>query len=217
MKLDELEEASFSELIELFLSGDVENVNETDPDYCVKAGNELWNKMSGITDIFPLFDSSLETCLQCAVHIGYEGSYEGDEFEGVSQLMLSVSKTQFKWVRYDICRFFYSHWNIKYADLLLRYLQDDEALVKSYAMAYLAKISDHDFNHVKNILTSSKKVTTDISHIFDYFTALRIGENATSDDIAKSSKDDELLHYNDNVSDLTKKRIERLMELRERA
>lgn len=217
MKIEELEEASFSKLIELFLSGYIENVNEADPDYCVKAGNELWNKMSGITDIFPLFDSSLETCLQCAVHIGYEGSYESDDFEEVSQLMLSVSETQFKWVRYDICKFFYSHWNIKYADLLLRYLQDDEALVKSYAMAYLAKISDHDFNYVKSNVTSTKKGATDISHIFDYFAALRIGENAISDDIAKSSKDDELLHYNNNISDLTKKRIEGLMELRGRA
>lgn len=217
MKIDELEKASFSELIELFLSGYVEKVNEVDSDYCVKAGNELWNKMSAITDIIPLFESSLETCLQCAVHIGYEGSYDGDDFEKVSQLMLGVSDAQFKWVRYDVCKFFYSHWSIKYTDLLLRYLQDDEASVKSYAMAYLAKISDHDFNHVKNFATSTKKITADISHVFAYFTALRIGENSISDDIAKSSNDDELLHYNDNISDLTKKRIESLMELRERA
>lgn len=215
MDIKELNTATFSQLLDLFLSGQFESNDDEGNDYGYKARRELMSKAVLLKDIRPLFYSDLWSCLELASYMGEEGYFNREEFEELSDLMLMVSDSRFYEVRHSVCRFLYSNWDIKHAKVLIRYLCDKNLLVKGYAMAFFTMVSDEDFQLITKQVELDNDAFKETKHIFEYYTALRAGDNSNLANIVKLSGDDKLKYEHDNFSDLNKQRIKKMIELRE--
>jgi len=198
MNKAELERLAFPELLALFLSGQVETLWQNDNDnenldaFSVSIGNRLWNEMSSISDISPLFYSEFESCLFWATYIVWEEGVKGCE---LMDLMMMVSGSQFSSVRENVCRSLYICWNMNYVDILINFLRDDIALVKDNALAILAKIPDNSFSALVEKVESGDESHQELKYIIKYFTALRLGKSSDLERIAMSSDDEPLIYF----------------------
>lgn len=142
-------ELSFHEILELFLSGHVEELWQSEEDDSTDAGNKLWDRLPSVNDLRPLFYSHMESCLYWGTYIVNEG---GDEGQELMDLMVCLAGSPFASVRYNVCSALWNFWDLRYADALILFLNDQEERVKFIAVSVMENMQDEDFVYVMNKL-----------------------------------------------------------------
>jgi hypothetical protein len=182
-------ERSFLEVLELFLTGEVEELWHDKEKNSVRIGNLLWDKMPSVNDIRPLFYSRLESCQYWGTYIINEGSNQGRE---VMDMVVCLAGSQFASVRYNICSALWAFWDIKYSDALVLFLNDQEEPIRMVAISLLGEIPEEDFRYITRKLELDKYTLSRLHHVIKYYNALRADMVSELSDIAVNSNDEVL-------------------------
>jgi len=188
---DDFEKVTFLEIRELFLLGKVELLSasnvEEEVDASIRAGNELWNKMTSINDIAPLLSSNHKSCQAWATHIIYEDGERGVPLLG---LAVQLSSSPYSSVRNNICRCFYNYWDHKYLSALCDFISDENLSVKLNAFATIPKVTSRDFSYL-----CKNSALKDMATVSEYFRRFRSGDHSQLSELATSSNDKTLQEF----------------------
>ncbi|MBF7074283.1 hypothetical protein ISG33_12825 [Glaciecola sp. MH2013] len=181
-----LEQSTFKELLELFLSGEVEKIWRSQTKMSTQIGNFLWDKIESPKDIKPLFYSPLESCQYWGTYIVKEGSVE---YKVLMDLVICFAASPFSSVRNNVCSALWSFWDVKYSETLILYLNESNEKIKIIATLLLGKLSDKDYANVVSEIKQDKYSYKSIQYIIDYHDALRNGDVNLAKKIASNAND----------------------------
>lgn len=182
-------DSSFDELLESFLSGDIEELFHDKDKSSVQLGNLLWDKMPSVNHIKPLFYSQFESCQYWVTYIVNEGNDDGRE---LMDLAICLAGSHFATVRYNICSALWAFWNNRFIEALILFLNDRDEQTRMVALSLLGTIPDKDFESIAYKLKKDEYTACKLRHSIEYFSALRANNVESLKGIIQNTNDEVL-------------------------